>query len=144
MILNIGIPVFEFGYGYGYFRYISFGFIIFCGVSDIIMNITMIIMFIKRLKMFKAHTKIDKDSELYSKLIRKYTFLVSIIIISTFICYSLNGITYITLENYQYKHIIYTGTTIDGIINFICAYFSMGFAKNNYKKYCYKCEKLCC
>ena len=119
--------------------------IIIYGLSDILINIIMLTMFVKRLKYFKNNSVIDEQHKLYNTLIRKYTYLSFITVLSTLVSFILiapfaknaEGISI----NYQITTMIFG---LDAVINMFCAYLTMVFAKNKYIKYCMVMESFCC
>ena len=55
-------------------------------ITDIIINIIMVVIYIRRLKLMTIHSNItQKSDDIYRKLIRKYTLLVCIKVTTTFI-----------------------------------------------------------
>ena len=114
-------------------------------ISDVIVNTIMLIMFVKRLKILKGNTVIDEQYALYTELIRKYTYLVFMTIASTLICFGLVGTSFMTVFGTDmFPMMVGMSFNIDAIINIMCAYLSMGFSKEYYKKYCIKPERICC
>ena len=122
--------------GFGSIEILFFGGIY--GIIDIILNITMIIMFVKRIKLLNMHTVIQENKEIYSHLIKKYTLLAWITTISTF-----SIIITAPIWNFVGWEYLRVMAALDGCINIICAYLSMGFTRLEYTKYCQKCEIFC-
>ena len=110
-------------------------------VIDIITNVLMVRMFVTRLKQLKSHTMIDDSNQVYTSLIKKHVLLSIITILSTFIVVGISLAIYkvnIGSNTAIIWRIVYA---IDGVINMICAYLSMGFTKNKYKKFCRSFEQ---
>ena len=114
---------------------------------DSIVNICVVVMFIKLLKVFKHHSVLANQNHMYTKLMNKYA-LLSFITVSTTVTsitlYLIGPLIIDEIASFGYAYISWFLAGFDGFINIICGWLSMGFAKNKYKKYCTQCEYICC
>ena len=114
---------------------------------DSIVNISVVVMFIKLLKVFKHHTVLAIQNKMYTRLMKKYALLSFITVSTTVISITLYLAAPLVIDEsalFRYAYISWFMAGFDGFINVICGWLSMGFSKEKYNKYCTQCEYICC
>ena len=110
---------------------------------DLVLNITIAVMFVKKLKILSNNSMKEDQQIIFRPLINKFSYLILIAIYSTVIATLLGGLFIFMSFPIPSIFMTYPGVGLDCIINSYVLYYSMGFTLTKYNNNCIKYEKCC-